>query len=735
MPTRRGGFISFVFRAPEDSFVIGRFRDADTDEVVTLKGKVYGNVHRDMRVTTEASRDSYGGHEKIITVESLAVPVNEAGARRYLEHLPGIGPARAGKLVAEHGTGILDLLRSSTPSQIEELCNVTAERAVEIARMLRTDDTEARLVATIIQAIPDVTEAIIRRIMSTFGGQVDAVLDDPYRLLECHGIGWGRADAISDKLGVERGDPRRLRAAITESIRTLRDNGSTMFAEDQVLDAAVELTGISSERIEQCIGEAPRVERPDDLLGMLQLETDLRSERGIVSWLAENGGAIERGGEPVDLSQVIDNTLTEEQREAVLHAATFRVAVLTGGPGTGKTYTVKRILRHLELEGETVLLLAPTGKAALRMKEATGRDASTIHKALQPIAAGGVWRFKHGPEEPLPVTAAIVDEMSMVDSWLMATLLGALPEGCRLILVGDSDQLPSVGPGAVLRDIIDSELVPTVRLTKIHRNSGNIVKVCHAIIRGRAPSPEEIGEDINPDTGHKSGAGLFLIAGATPARIVDLATNRLVEHAKRLGLTDRDLRPHIQILTPRRQKHPLAIDVLNKAMQAKWTELGMVTLNERGKFRIGDRVMQTENDYKVGALNGEQGIIVGMEMGSTIVRFDGRTDPTTIPNNDRKLELAYAVTIHKSQGSEWPIVIVPIASFGPFLDRNMLYTAVSRAKKLCVLIGSLGDLSYAASLMNQQQRVTGLRPRLAQVVASRAMIQASESASAQRTDP
>lgn len=720
MPRRRGGFISFIFRSPEDSFYIGNFRDADTNETVTVKGKVYGNAHRDMVLNTEEGRDSYGRHERIVSIEPLPGPLNEAGARRYLESLPGIGPARAGKLVQTYGVGVVDTLRAASIEQIVELCSTTSERATAMARMLRQDDADTRIINSIIAAIPDATEHLIRKIQQHFGGQVEAVLEDPYRLLECPGIGWGRADAIAAKLDVPRNDPRRLRASITESIRTLRDEGSTMFPEERVMAAAVELTGISAEHIEACIGEAPRVERPDDLPGMLQLESDRWAEEAVANWLRVNAGPLDHPA-PVDLTNVIDDTLTEEQREAVLLAASFRCLVLTGGPGTGKTYTVKRILRLLERDGEEVALLAPTGKAALRMKEATGREASTIHKALRPIrgGSGSSWNFQHGLKDKLPYTAVIVDETSMVDSWLMSKLLDALPQHCRLILVGDSDQLPSVGPGAVLRDTIESEIIPTARLTKIHRNSGNIVKVCHAVIHGRPPAPEEIGEDIDPDTGHKSGAGLFLIAGATPSRIVDLATDRLVAHAKRLGFTDTDLRPHIQILTPRRQKHPLATDALNKAMQAKWTELGVVTPNDRFKLRIGDRVMQTENDYEIGALNGEQGIVIGMEMGSTIVRFDGRTDPTTIPNTKRKLELAYAITIHKSQGSEWPIVVVPISSFGPFLDRNMLYTAVSRAKKLCVLIGSTGDIAYAASLMNQQRRETGLRPRLSAVVASR----------------
>jgi exodeoxyribonuclease V alpha subunit len=418
--------------------------------------------------------------------------------------------------------------------------------------------------------------------------------------------------------------------------------------------------------------------------------------------------------------------LHDDQRRALALATAAdgpRICVITGPPGCGKSTVVRSIVEHFERVEQKIVLAAPTGKAALRLTEATGRPACTIHRLLEPTFDRGIFRFARGPRNPIDAQVVVLDEVSMVDVHLMAKVMLALRYGARLILVGDIDQLPAVGPGAILSDLIASEKVPVARLTTIKRQDpGPLLRAIHAIKDGRAPAFEN-----DPD------GDLFFEERSDPAEIaaavLELVLNRLPIKAAKLmpdvfgegaACPSRAFNPlrDVQILVPTREKGALSCKALNEAFQARLfpVEEGQT----RAKFYAGDKVIQTKNDYALGICNGDIGFIEDFATDShgrkvINVAFDsypGRT--IEVPAAEHSLSLAYAITVHKAQGSEFPVVILPLHSSMPFmlLSRNWAYTAISRARSLCILLGERRALDGAIRRTSANRRVTCLASML-----------------------
>lgn len=397
------------------------------------------------------------------------------------------------------------------------------------------------------------------------------------------------------------------------------------------------------------------------------------------------------------------------------------VVVVTGAPGTGKTFTIRTILERLACEGHTVALAAPTGKAARRMTEQTGREAVTIHRLLGPMkTAKGTWVFEHGPSNPLPYAAVVLDECSMIDVELGARVLSALSPQARLVLVGDTNQLPSVGPGSFLGDLLASSVVPSVELTKIKRqNPGAIVTSCHAIRDGRAP---RILNGLGDDLVLQAADDEEEIAEA----IVELVSDRLPRALLGFVGSGKPFDPlrDIQVLSPVNDRGPLSCEALNARLQQIVCPGGRSAGKDDGsgpKLRVGDKVIQVKNDYELGVLNGDIGIVRDLtsdDRGKPLLRvaFENpllrgeRELVVTIPEKGNDLRLAYAITVHKAQGSEFPVVVIPVhRSFPPQLvTRNWIYTAVSRAARFCVLVGQERAFTGACRRVAPTRRTTGL---------------------------
>ena len=401
--------------------------------------------------------------------------------------------------------------------------------------------------------------------------------------------------------------------------------------------------------------------------------------------------------------QVDKISLTSEQSAAVEMVQQNQVVLLTGGPGTGKTTTIRAILHWAKEAKLRVLLAAPSGKAAKRMSEATGYSASTIHKLLVGTFVNGEFYFKYNQNNPLETDLIIIDETSMIDNSLMANLLQAIKPGTKLLLVGDQDQLPSVGAGAVFRDLLASEAIPTVTLNIIHRNSGAIVKACHEIKHGRAFIPPAVLDLENGDN-------LRHIEESDQPRIIGIIRT-LVQRMANRGY---DPIWDVQILSPLNNRTIMSCDSINKIMQEA---LNPNTLIDGYKFKIGDKVINTKNaqvDQFTYIVNGDMGTVKDITTKNIVVHFYYPDRIVTLSRVENNLLLAYACTIHRYQGSEVPVTIIPIhRSFGFFYSRSLLYTAISRASEICITVGQFSAVKAAIKRTESNMRVTMLKTKLA----------------------
>ncbi len=659
----------------------------------------------------ERSRD-HGMQLRASVIRGQA-PTSLEGIEKYLGSglIRGIGPVYAQKMVAKFGAGIFEIIEQSS-ARLEEVEGIGRGRRHQI----KAAWAEQKVVRDIMVFLHShgISTSRALRVYKLYGEDaVVRVRANPYLLArDIPGIGFKSADAVGEKLGFGHDSILRARGGLQHILSHGTGEGHTALPQEALLSATAELLGIDEEVV---LGALAREIADGQLLAeevagqVMVFLPALRAAEVTIGETLRRLVAQPPAYPTVDFPKALawvegktGKTLSPSQTEALRQILRARVVVVTGGPGVGKTTLLDSLLKIISAKGVKFQLCAPTGRAAKRMGESTGCEASTIHRLLEFLPAGG---FKRGKQYPLETDLVVVDECSMVDVPLMASLCRALPTEGSLILVGDPDQLPSVGPGAVLSDILSSGVVPSVRLTEIFRQAGasRIVEAAHQVRHGQVP-----------ENAVEKGSDFAFLHREEPEDIAKLVV-RLVreEIPRRLGL---DPVRDIQVLAPM-HRGSLGIRELNVALQAALNppRSDRPEVERFGTiFRLGDKVLQTRNNYDKEVFNGDIGRIAGMAVEEREVRidFDGR--PALYQFNELdEVEPAYAISIHKSQGSEFPAVVIPLAmQHFLLLQRNLLYTGITRGKQLVVVAGQRKALATAVRQNEMRKRFGGLLARL-----------------------
>lgn len=699
-----------TFHNPENGFAVLRLKPRGAREPVTVIGYVALVAPGEFVEANGAwEQDLRHGLQFHANFLKTAPPTSEEGIARYLGSgmIHGVGPVYAKRLLAHFGVGILDLL-DHQPERLREVPGIGPKRLARI----RDGWAEQKAVRDIMIFLHDhgVGTARSVRIYKTYGADaVRLIREDPYRLArDIRGIGFRSADTIAAKLGMAKTAPSRVRAGIAYALQEAMDEGHCGLPRARLLELAAPLIEVPAELIEQALASELAVGHvvADTLhaIPAIFLAGLYQAEREIAARLR----ALARGALPwrvIDAAKALPwverktgLTLSASQRDAVEMALTKKLLVITGGPGVGKTTLVNVILAVLRAKSVRIALAAPTGRAAKRLAEATGLEAKTVHRLLE--ANPGTGKFRRDETAPLACDLLVLDEASMVDVPMMRALLRAVPERAGVLIVGDVDQIPSVGPGEVLEDIITADTLPIVRLREIFRQAeqSGIVRAAHRINRGVMPS-EGVSE---------SAGDFYFVAAASPdeiaAKLLRIVTERI---PKQFGL---DPIRDVQVLCPM-NRGQLGARALNLALQGALNPPSATSVERFGAhYGPGDKVMQTENDYTRDVFNGDLGFVrtVDREAGEAVVAFDGRDLRYSFSELD-ELQLAYATTIHKSQGSEYPAVVIPLTmQHYTMLMRNLLYTGVTRGRRLVVLIGERRALAVAVKNHVARARFTKL---------------------------
>ena len=694
-----------TYQNQENGYSVMRVKVKDYSDLVTLVGNLLDvPVGAVLLCNGDWKVDKRYGRQFVCETWEEVMPATVYGIEKYLGSglVKGIGPKYAHLIVERFGTDTIEVIEDD----IERLYEVAGigKKRVEKIRDSWEKQKDIKNVMIFLQQY-GVSTAYAAKIYRQYGKEsIDNVKENPYRLADdIWGIGFKTADGIASKMGYEKNDLRRCKSGISYTLNELSNEGHVYAIEEQLIEATKKLLEADEEPIRQAISDMIASE---DLIReneAIYLPPFYHSERGTAKKLLTliNSQGANNLGLKVDIKAIEKASgieYDEVQIAAIQQAIRSKVMVLTGGPGTGKTTTTQGIITAYKTAGMRILLAAPTGRASKRMSEATNMEAKTIHRLLEFNPQDG---YKRNEENPLEGDALIVDECSMIDIILMYNLMKAIPEHMRLVLVGDIDQLPSVGAGNVLRDIIDSEKIPVVRLTRIFRQaqSSRIVMSAHAINQGHYP-----------DTSNGKQTDFFFIKNEDPEQVAEEIV-KLVKY--RLPKAYNQPLSNIQVLTPM-QRSVVGAANLNMMLQQalNTTTLGI----SRGgtTYKLGDRVMQIRNNYDKNVYNGDIGTVekVNIEDRTLCVNFDNNLVEYEATELD-ELTLAYASTIHKSQGSEYPIVVIPVLmTHFVMLQRNLIYTGITRAKKICVLIGQPKALAYAIRNLTVINRNTKLKERL-----------------------
>lgn len=692
-----------TYQNPDNGYSIMKVKVKGYNDLVTLVGNLLdvpvGSV---LLCDGDWKVDKKYGSQFVAESWEEVMPATIYGIEKYLGSglVKGIGPKFAHLIVEKFGTETIDIIESDI-NRLYEVVGIGKKRVEKIAESWEKQK-DIKNVMIFLQGY-GVSTAYAAKIYRQYGKEsIDKVKDDPYRLADdIWGIGFKTADGIASKMGYEKNDLRRCRSGILFTLGQLSNEGHVYAEEEQLLTTAKSLLEAEEEPIRQAMDDMIQTKdliKEDESIYMPPF---FYAENGTAKRLVELTEAEDKKKPVFNIDAISKSTgieYDEVQVDAIRQAVESKVMVLTGGPGTGKTTTTQGIIAALKTAGMSIILAAPTGRAAKRMSEATGMEAKTIHRLLEYNPMDG---YKRNDENLLDGDALILDECSMIDILLMNNLMKAIPANMRLIMVGDIDQLPSVGAGNVLRDIIDSKKIPVIRLTRIFRQaqSSRIVMSAHAINEGRFP---DLSNGQNTD--------FFFMKQEDPnavaETIVKLVRDRL---PKAYNMTT----SNIQVLTPM-QRGIVGASNLNLMLQEALNP-NKTGLSRGGfTFRKGDRVMQIRNNYDKNVFNGDLGYVVdvNMEDRTLTVMFDDNSVEYEVSELD-ELSLAYSNTIHKSQGSEYPIVVMPVLmTHFVMLQRNLIYTGITRAKKICVLIGTSKALAYAIKNMTVLKRNTKLKERI-----------------------
>ena len=742
MDSLSGAVERITFYNPENGYTVLRLRpetgrglqspptsSLSRDGLITVVGNL-PELSPGEHLRLEGRWDNHPKHGSQFKAEvcEQTMPATVAGIQSYLGSgmIKGIGPKLAERIVARFQERTLDVIEQEAESLLQ-VPGIGMDRLHKIAAAW-VEQKQVKEIMVFLHS-HGVSTNLAVKIYKTYGdAALETVQKNPYQLeRDIYGVGFKTADRIARALGLSAEHPSRIEAGIVFALNEMIENGHVYAPRDMLAERAVELLGVPPELIAPALEKLSQDDRiradmvptpstsstngatEEKKAGEARAEYKIPAiyltplyfgERGIAERL-KRLASVRPSPLQRDFTQGTTDTLSAEQRSALEMALAHPVSILTGGPGTGKTTCLKALIGTLEAAGKRVALASPTGRAAKRLSEATGRPASTIHRLLEFSPVEG---FKHNEEKPLAVDFLVVDEASMLDLILTNNLLKALRPGTQLLFVGDVDQLPAVGAGDVLRDLIDSRMIPVTRLSAIFRQAADsqIITNAHLINQGKFPAlSKESGDFFLFPADEAEAAGDW---------IVQVVSERIPQKFGFDPLHD------IQVLAPL-YRGPAGVSLLNERLQDKLNPPAASKPERKlygTLFRLGDKVMQTQNNYDKDVYNGDIGFIRGMDVieQTLSVDFDGRRVTYDWSDADQ-LTLAYVVSVHKAQGSEFPVVVMPVVTqHYMMLQRNLLYTAVTRARNLCVLTGSRRAISIAIHNNKVTQRFTALEWRL-----------------------
>ncbi len=719
MSTIHGLLEKISYHNEENDFVVAKLREKEKRELTTIVGNLSGvNPGESLKLTGKWVHNRRFGEQFQVEGFEVTVPATLHGIQKYLASglIKGVGPIMSERIVEKFGLDTLEVIEK-TPEKLSEVEGIGPKR-VSMIRKAWGEQKEIKDIMIFLQG-HGVSAAYSAKIYKQYGEEsIQIVRENPYRLAhDIYGVGFVTADKIAQNLGIDRNSLIRAKAGLIFVLNQLTEEGHVYYPENQLVHKAKEILNVDEEVIIQAVRELTK--EKELFLEDLDSEGHLRAAFLAPFYVAETGIAqrlINLKESPSSIrpihpekaiewvQQKLNIELAQGQEEAILLAATSKVLIITGGPGTGKTTLITAILRIFQQLKLRILLAAPTGRAAKRMNEATGWEAKTIHRLLEysPHKGG----FKKDEDDSLEADVVIIDETSMVDTLLMHHLLKAIPSHAHLVLVGDIDQLPSVGPGNVLKDIIRSGKFTVIKLTEIFRQAQEsmIVVNAHKVNQGQFPVLMEIDRPEKTD--------FHFIQEEDPEKILqnilDLCSERIPRQFGFHPLKE------IQVLAPM-HKGTIGVANLNVELQKRLNPGQSGITRGTWSFRRGDKVMQIVNNYDKDVFNGDIGWIseINPEEREVAIDFDGRLVPYDYSDLD-EIILAYAVSVHKSQGSEYPVVILPVVTqHYMLLQRNLVYTGITRAKKLVVMIGTKKALAIAIRNNKPQRRYTRLSERLA----------------------
>jgi exodeoxyribonuclease V alpha subunit len=713
-PTLEGVLERIVFFNEENSFTVARLQVSGKKDLVTIVGALsLPTPGETLRLKGQWVIDTKFGQQFRVESCLSVLPATIIGIQKYLGSslIKGIGRVMAKRIVEKFGLDTFDIIEEN-PERLTEAEGIGPIRTERITRAWQ-EQKQIREVMVFLQG-HEISPAYAVRIFKAYGDKaISVVKENPYRLaLDISGIGFKTADKVARSMGIDLNSRIRAEAGIIHVLSELVDEGHCYYPYDELKLKVAELLEIDPAILETALAALAREERilieelPETkavYLTPLHV-AEVNVARRLKTLLASPKQAlqidVEKAIEWVQVTSSIN--LAETQKLALRKTISGKVVVLTGGPGTGKTTLINSLVKILDKKGQRIVLASPTGRAAKRLSEVTGREAKTIHRLLEfsPKEGG----FKRNEDNPLDADLVVIDEASMVDILLMNHLLKAIPLTATLLLVGDVDQLPSVGPGNVLKDIIASGSAETIILTEIFRQAQEslIIVNAHRINRGEFPQ-------FKPQHGQRS--DFYFIEKDNPEEalgvIKELCGKRL-PNAFRLNPLD-----DIQVMTPM-HRGTIGVSNLNAELQALLNPQGKAITRGGRLFRVNDKVMQIKNNYEKDVFNGDIGTLAGVDLEEqkVQVKFEGRMVDYELADLD-DLMLAYAISIHKSQGAEFPAVVVPLLSqHYIMLQRNLLYTAITRAKRLVVVVGSKRAIAIAVRNNKVQRRYTNLAAKL-----------------------